>query len=292
MKHLSVLLLTCAIVLTAQAQNSSNLTRFTPSALLSHGQYEIQNFNNLYTQNSVRDAAGNEVDLNQRQIFLTSMFMFTYGISPSSKFNVGLDLNVSRARYTNGSGQALGIFRSSDGDYTRTVLSSIAPRVKFNPIASIPRLSIQSSLSIPVANDLESPRFVAHDRYNWWTQIFYDRSFGSHWQIFLELDLLYRFKTQELQNNFFRTPASVFVSYFPSPKFTLYTLLQHSPAFGRTSVGEESQYGQLRWFSQWGVGTKYQLTRQLGIELSYTSFFASRNDGAGKTLNLGFRFIR
>ncbi len=58
----------------AHGQNaSSNLTTFTPSALLSKGQYEIQSFNNLYTQNSVRDAAGDEVNLNQRQIFLTSI---------------------------------------------------------------------------------------------------------------------------------------------------------------------------------------------------------------------------
>ncbi len=218
--------------------------------------------------------------------------MFSYGVSPATKFNVGLDININRARYTSGTGNALGIFGSSEGDYTRTVISSIAPRIKFNPIGSIPRLALQSSFSIPVAGDLETPRFVAHDRFNWLTQLFYDKSFGTHWQLFLELDFLYRFKNQEFQENFFRTPASIFVSYFPTSRFTLYNMLQHSPAFGRLNVGEQSEYGRLRWFSQWGIGAKYQLTSQLGIELSYTNFFASRNDGAGQTINLGLRFIK
>ena len=291
MKRIGLILATIYISIGGFAQNSTNLTKFTPSALLGQGQYEIQSFNNLYTQNSMRDSRGNEVVLN-RQIFLASMFMFTYGISPTSKFNVGLDANISKARYTNNMGNALGIFGSSEGDYSRTVLASIAPRIKFNPLGSISRLSVQSSFSIPIAKDLESPRFVQHDRYNWLTQIFYDKSFGSNWQLFFELDFLYRFKKEDFQENFFRTPASVFVSYFPSSKMTFYTMLQHSPAFGRLRVGDQSDYGRIKWYSQWGLGTKYQLTDKLGIEVSYTNFFASRNDGAGQTFNLGLRFIK
>lgn len=294
MKKIVLLLIVFAISKEGYSQDGSNLTRFTPSALLSQGQFEIQSFNNIYTQNSMRDAQGEEFNLTQRQIFLSSVFSFTYGISPASKLNVGLDVNVSRARYINGDrGNALGIFGSSNGpgDFSRTVVASIAPRIKFNPISSIPRLSLQSSLSIPVAKDLEAP-FVAHDRYNWLTQFFYDKSFGSHWQLFFEVDFLYRFKNQDFQENFFRTPASIFLSYFPVPKMTFYTMIQHSPAFGRLNEGDQTDYGRLRWFSQWGLGTKYQLTDKLGIELSYTNFFASRNDGAGQTINLGLRFIK
>ncbi len=294
MKSLSVtFLLIIMTVGSLAAQNaSSNLTTFTPSALLSQGQYEIQSFNNLYTQNSIRDATGSKVNLNQRQIFLTSMLMFSYGISPATKFNIGLDVNINRARYTSGEGNALRIFGSAEGDYIKTVISSVAPRIKFNPISAIPRLSLQSSFSIPIGGGLEMPRFAAHDRFNWLTQLFYDKSLGTDWQLFLELDFLYRFKNQKFQDNFFRTPASIFVSYFPLSKFTMYTMLQHSPAFGRLNVGEQSEFGRLRWFSQWGIGTKYQLTNQLGIELSYANFFASRNDGAGQTINLGLRFIK
>ena len=218
MKIYSIMLFGILISYQAFSQEVSNITKFTPSALLGPGQYEIQNFNNLYTQNAIRDTQGNDLNLNQRQIFLSSMFMFTYGVSPNSKVNVGLDINVSRARYTNTTGKALSIFGSSEGDFTRTVLSSIAPRIKFSPISSLPRLSVQSSFSIPIASDQETPRFVAHDRYNWWTQIFYDKSFGTHWQLFLELDLLYRFKNQDFQDNFFRTPVSAFISYFQVPR--------------------------------------------------------------------------
>ncbi len=274
------------------AQNGSNLTQFTPSALLGKGQYEIQSFNNLYSQNSVRNAEGDKIDLGQRQIFLSSMFMFTYGVSNNSKLNVGLDVNVNRARYTDGSAGALGIFGNNEGDFTRTVISTIGPRVKFSPLNAVPRLSVQSAFWIPVADDLESPRFVTHDRYTWWTQIFYDRSFGTNWQLFLQLDFLYRFKTQEIQENFFRTPVSAFLSYFPNANSTVFIMAQHSPAFGRVEVGDQSEYGRLRWFSQIGIGAKYQLTRQLGVELSYANFIASRNDGAGQTVNLGFRFIK
>ncbi|MEQ9423661.1 MAG: hypothetical protein RJQ09_04530 [Cyclobacteriaceae bacterium] len=288
MRLFSTILAFFSIILVSFGQ--SNLTRFTPSALLGKGQFEIQNFNNLYTQNSIRDASGSEFELNQRQIFLNSAFMFTYGVSTSSKFNIGLDFNLNRAAYFNSDDNPLGIF-SNGAISSRTALGSIAARLKFAPIAALPRLAIQSSISVPVAKNLETPRFVAHDRYNWWTQIFYDKSIGQHFQAFFELDLLYRFKRQEFQENFFRTPASVFLSYFPSSRVTFYTLFQHSPAFGKIVQGERTFRGQLRWFSQWGLGTKYQLTDKLGIELSYSTFFASRNDGAGNTVNLGFRFI-
>lgn len=263
----------------------SNIQAFTPSALFGKGQFEINTFTNIYRQTAIRDRQGDNLDLNERQLFVNSLWQFTYGVSDSKRFNIGLDATFSHANYAS--------LTEGGTDYTRSVLSTIGPRIKWTPFAKLPRLSIQSSFTFPVANDLEgseSGRFVVWDKKTWWTQLFFDRDIGQHWQLFLEADFLLRFDDLDFESDFFRTPVSAFISYFPSDKLTFYAMLQHSPAFGKE--GTLSDFGQIRWFSQAGVGGKYQISQRLQAELSYTNFFQSRNDGAGQTFNLGIRYIK
>ncbi|MGB0522347.1 MAG: hypothetical protein ACPGJS_05275 [Flammeovirgaceae bacterium] len=262
----------------------SNIQTYTPSALFGKGGFEINSFTNVYTQTAIRDREGNKVDINERQLFVTSLLQFTYGVSDKRRFNIGLDLNVNHAHY-NPQGEGT--------SFNRTVISSIGPRIKWSPFAKIPRFSIQSSLTFPVASDLEgaeSGRFVVWDKKTWWTQLFFDKNIGQHFQLFLGADLLMRFDDFNFEQDFFRTPVSAFISYFPSSKITFYGMVQHSPAFGKE--GTLSDFGQIRWFTQAGVGGKYQLSDRLQFELSYTNFFQSRADGAGSTFNLGVRYIK
>lgn len=266
------------------SSEGSNIQTFTPSALFEKGQFEVNTFTNLYRQTAIRDREGNTVSLNERQLFINSVWQFTYGVSDNKRFNIGLDVNVNHANYKP-KGEGL--------NYTRTVVSAIGPRIKWNPFKSLPRFSLQSSLTFPIAKDLqgaESGRFVAWDKKTWWTQLFFDKNIGSQFQLFLEADVLLRFNDLNFEEDFFRTPVSAFFSYFPSQKLTFYTMLQHSPAFGKQ--GAISDFGQIRWFTQAGVGGKYQLSKRLQLELSYTNFFQSRADGAGQTFNLGLRYIK
>jgi len=55
---------------------------------------------------------------------------------------------------------------------------------------------------------------------------------------------------------------------------------------------EQSEFGRVGYFTQLGLGAKYQVTSNINIEASYTNFVASKRDGAGSTFNFGIRLIR
>ncbi|MDN5205561.1 DUF547 domain-containing protein [Fulvivirgaceae bacterium BMA10] len=266
-----------------EGDTESNIRVYTPSVLLRKGQIEIKNFNNVYTQTSFANGEGDEQELNERQTFFTGSFQFTFGSSKSGRFNVGFDVYLNAVGYKPING-------ADTEKYNRTAIGAIGPRIKVNPIKSLPTFSVQSALLFPAAKDLESPRFLAHDRTSWWTQFFFDKTFGD-FQFFAEADFLIRFKRNDTQDNFFRTPVSLFVSYFPNEVLTLYAMIQHDPRFGK-NPNNNDQLERLGWFTQAGVGAKYQLTPNLNLELLVTDFFAAQSEGLGSTYNLGLRFIR
>lgn len=272
------------------SQEESNLLKYTPSILFEKGEWEAVSFFNLYTQTEARDRNGDLQDLGLRQTFLNTNFQFTYGITKDGRFNVGLDLMVNRAVYDTDEGSPLNVIFGS-GDFSRTVVSALGPRIRFVPFAKLSNLSIESSFLIPIASSLESPQFVAHDRYTWWTRFFYDHKITNEWRVFLETGLLYRFKRNDNQVDFFRIPSSVFLSYFPTGKISLYTFAQYAPRFETIANDVDEQFGINAWFTQVGVGAKYQLLPSLGLEASYGKFIASRNDGAGYLINFGLRYI-
>jgi hypothetical protein len=273
-------------------KTKSNLQLFTPSALFNKGEFEVNAFNSIYSQQHIRDADGDLVPLGQTQNFFTSMIMVTTGLSKKSRFNVGLDLFISKARTVVGEKSAFDIFNNSEALFNKTLISYIAPRIKFVPLKSVPRLSIQSALWIPVSNSLESEGFVAHNRYTWFTQIFFDKSIGENFQVFLETSLLYRFTRISAQRyDFFRVPLSAFLSYFPTSKSTIFAFSQYSPRFETTNIMGQEEFGLSQSFTQIGIGGKYQITNDLGIEISYSDFAFSRSEGAGHTVNFGLRYI-
>jgi len=278
----------------------SNLELYTPSALFRSGEFELNVFNSIYSQQDIRNENGELIPLGQTQNFFTSMIMFTTGVSKKTRFNVGLDLFISKARYTTGDQSAFDVFNTSDeAIFNRSLVSYIAPRIKFVPIKRIPRLSVQSALWIPISDELETNGFVAHQRYTWFTQIFYDQNIWTDFQIFLEADLLYRFATVESQRyDFFRTPVSAFFSWFPTSKSTIFTFGQYSPRFEtyQEEIADDQgmnteQFGLTQWFVQLGIGGKYQISNSLGIEISYSDFSFSQSEGAGYTVNFGLRYI-
>lgn len=269
---------------------TSNLQNFTPSVLLKKGQVELNSFYNIYTQRNIRNSAGDKVSLAQRQSFFNAMYQVTFGVSKSSRLNLGFDLAVSA--FSNGNSPFSPVFQS--GDVNEVAIAAIGPSVRFTPFKKVMNLSVRSAFWFPGGRNLENRdgAFVAHDRYTWITQVFYDQKLNEQWRLFLESDLIYRFARRDDQVNFFRTPVTGILSYFPSQKVSLFALYQYSPRFERVSNGFDEQFGLSQWFQQAGAGIKIQLTDKLGIEASTTTFFASRNDGGGTTLNLGFRYIK
>jgi len=267
------------------SSSTSNVATYTPSVLLRKGQYEVQFFNNLYTQNAWFNDQCKRTLLNGRGSWNTLMMTFNYGVSNSNRFNVGLDVNLRSTHNSPEKESAINIFKFEQNDQSRTTISALGPKIKWNPIKSLPKLSVQSALWIPIAKELEGTPWLDWQRYTSWTQFFFDKPIGSKYQLFTEIDLLFRVPEfgsgLGLSQTVFSTPVSAFFSYFPTSKSTIYTQLQYAPTI--TSFPS--------YFTQAGLGGKYQLFPQLQIEASYTNFIMGHTQGAGATFNLGVRYI-
>ncbi len=264
-------------------QEKSNIQQYTPSKLIGKGQVDIKWFNNLYTQTKSTFSDGKE----PRQTFFTSTLEAYTGVGENKRWNVGAIFefrsNVVADR------DALDVFKF-DGETgtARSGLTSIAPSVKFVPFKSVSNFSIQSSFFIPlVDNETENGVFLDQKGYTWQNRFFYDYTFpGDKWQLFTELNSELNFgdKEESFANNSLNLTPGVFLSYFPSSKFTVLALVQHSQ---RIDLGNNFTQD----FTAAGGGVKYQLTNALNLEALYTNFLRGNNTGLGQTFNLGLRVI-
>lgn len=277
-----IIIVVLAIGFTGFSQKSV-IQEYTPSKLLNKGQWDIKWFNNLYTQTESTFSSGREA----RQTFFTSTFDVFTGVSDNSRFNVGLLLefrsNVINDRYP------LEVF-SFDGENgtARSGFTSFAPAIKFNPFKSVSNFTIQTAFHIPlVDNEVENGVFLDQKGFIFQNRFFYDYTFPSgDWQIFTELNSEYNFgkDDESFANDSLLLTPGVFLSYFPSSKFTVLALVQHQQ---RIDLGNDFEQD----FTALGGGFKYQLTKSLNIETLYTNFVRGNNTGLGETFNIGLRAL-
>ncbi len=258
----------------------SNIQNLTPSKLIGKGQWDIKLFNNLYTQ----DDSTFESDKGIRQNFFTSTLELFTGVSDTKRVNVGV---IAEYR-ANGRD-----FLQTDGSFERrntSGLTSIAPSIKFVPFGNVGNFSILSSLSIPLVsneNDEDTGVFLDQKGFTWQNRFFYDYTFpGKKWQLFTELNTELNFgdKEESFANNSLNLVPGVFLSYFPSSKFTVLALAQHNQ---RLDLGNNFTQN----FTALGGGAKYQLTNELNVEVLYTNFVRGENTGLGQTFNIGLRAV-
>ncbi len=272
-------------------QTGSVIQTLTPSKLIGKGQYDFKWFNNLYTQTESTFSEGRE----PRQTFFTSTLEVYTGISDSKRVNLGLILEF-RSNVVADRG-ALEVFQF-DGEFgtARSGFTSIAPSIKFVPFKNVGNFSIQSSIFIPLVDnesedfaDINENQgvFLDQNGFIWQNRFFYDHTFaGGDWQLFTELNSELNFGDEEksFANNSLRLTPGVFLSYFPSSKFTVLALAQHSQLLDLGSDFEQD-------FTALGGGLKYQLTKELNIEGLYTNFVRGTNTGLGETFNIGLRAV-
>ncbi|WP_282118110.1 hypothetical protein [Maribacter aquivivus] len=264
-------------------QQKSNIQQYTPSKLVGKGQYDVKWFNNLYTQTESTFTEGKE----PRQTFFTSTLEGYTGVGTNKRWNVGAIFEF-RSNVI-GDRSALDVFKfDGENNTARSGLTSIAPSVKFVPITSVSNFSIQSSFFIPlVDNESENGVFLDQKGYIWQNRFFYDYTFpGDKWQLFSEInsELSFGDKEESFANNSLNLSPGLFLSYFPSSKFTILALAQHSQRF---DLGNNFTQD----FTALGGGAKYQLTSALNLEILYTNFVRGNNTGLGQTFNLGLRGI-
>ena len=261
----------------------SVIQTLTPSKLIGKGQFDIKWFNNLYTQTESTFSDGKE----PRQTFFTSTLEGYTGVGENKRVNVGLILEFRSNVIADRS--ALDVF-SFDGERgtARSGFTSIAPSVKFVPFKNVNNFSIQSSFFIPlVDNETEQGVFLDQNGFTWQNRFFYDYTFpGDKFQVFSEINSEFNFgdEAESFANNSLRLTPGLFFSYFPSSKFTILALAQHSQLI---DLGNEFSQD----FTAVGGGAKYQLTDELNIEALYTNFVRGNDTGLGETFNIGLRAV-
>ena len=279
--------------------NVSNVQSYTPSKLLKKGQIDIQIFNNLYTQTANWTSERKRVSRDRRDTYFRSFAQVLIGTSKSGRVNWGLDAVFSSVRVDFDPGSAsVKVLSFEESNKTRTAFSAIGPKIKFSPLKNHPDFSVQSALWFPIANDSESDvlnkPWLDWNRITSWTQFFYSQQLNSKWQLFYEVDLLARFslpasyyENDIKKDDLLSTPISFFFNYFSNSKSTVYLMVQYAPTLGLSNnLSYNNDY------FQGGIGGKYQLSKYLQVEALYTNFFLGKNSGAGRTYNIGLRYIR
>ena len=261
--------------------NASNESRYIVSSTIPKGSIEIKVFNNLYSQQT-----GDVNELRDRSSFYTTAVSTFYGLT--NRFNVGIATRWRRVRNNSLPSSPFSVFGSDDIVNSRSGFTAIGPQIRYAPVPEWENFSIQSSFVFPIGENLagvsgELP-YIDWNGATWNTQLFNDFSIGTKFSLFTELDFLWEDigSVDNGHNNRFSTPVTAIFSFIPTNKLTIYTLAGYSPFWQ-----EEFDY-----FTQIGLGTKYQFTPNFELELLYTDFsnkFLNKTGGQAETINLGLR---
>jgi len=258
----------------------SNASRYIVSSTIPKGSVELKIFNNLYSQKT-----GDPSELRDRSSFFTTSVSAFYGLS--SKFNIGLNTRFRKVRNNALPSSPFSVFGSEEQGSSRSGFTAIGPQIRYAPVDAWENFSIQSSFVFPIGEDLAGSSdqpYIDWSGATFNTQFFNDFSIGDKFSLFTEIDVLIEDigSSDEGHLNRLSTPVTLIFSYVPTNKLTFYTLGGYSPYW-------QSEFD---YFSQIGLGTKYQITPDFELELLYTDFtnkFLNENGGEAATFNMGLR---
>ncbi len=260
---------------------STNSSRYIVSSTIAKGAFEFKIFNNLYSQKT-----GDRDALRDRSSFFTTSLSAFYGLS--NRLNVGLNTRFRKVRNNALPSTPFSVFGSDEAGSSRSGLTAIGPQIRYAPVPKWENFSIQSSFVFPVGTDLTGSAtqpFIDWNGPTSTTQFFNDFSIGSKFSIFTEVDLIIEDigSASEGRLNRISTPATLIFSYVPTNELTIYTISGYSPFW-------QSDFD---YFTQLGLGAKYQFTPNFEVELLYTDFsnkFLNETGGQAQTINLGIRY--
>ncbi len=269
---------------TGTTSTATNDNRYVVSSTLPVGTTETKLFNNLYSEQSGQDDV-----LNSRATFFTSQLSFLYGVN--ERFNAGFDLRYRRVNFGAADSSPLAALSGSAEGQNRARFTTFGPKIRWAPVKKWENFSVQSALWFGLADDLAGNFDAGQPFIDWngptfFTQIFNDFTLGDRFSLFAELDVFIEDIGGAEENfNKFTLPTTVIFSYFPVRNLTLYGLLNYAPT---VSPGYD-------YWTQQGVGAKYQFTPNFEIELLFTNFDTQKFNegnavGNAATWNIGFRY--
>ncbi len=300
MKKIATILFIFTVTFSAFSQEkepvkeTSNIQEYTPSKLLKKGQWDIKFFNSLYTQTKRTDAGSNSVDILRESFFTNTTEIYT-GVSENSRINIGFIFQIRSNAF--GGADALDVFKFENNFQARSGLTTIAPSIRVQPFASVANFSFTSSVYLPIFKDKAALPYLDKRSIFWETKFFYDKTFGGNkWQVFTEVDLGFNFGeksadanpinsniTERFANNSLFLPFSAFLSYFPSPKTTVFINGKQSFLI---DLGNDFAQNS----TSLGFGGKYQISDVLNLEVSFDQFVRGHNfQGLGQSYSVGLR---
>ena len=272
----------------ANDETDFNLQAQAPSRNFTSGTIEVKTFWNLYTQTKGFDGNGSKVNYGNRSNYLTGLTSIVYGLN--EKLNIGAEFWVSSANVGPTNTSVFSPYKFENNATARAALSYVGPKIRWQPFEQAKGITIQSTFLLPTGNDLDGDQngglFLAYDRFLWINQFMADKLLGNKWQIFGQFSTWASFfGNNSTFNTFVETPITGFLSYFPTQRLTLYVQQEFWPRWGGNGLDA--------FFRQEGFGFKYQIIPQkLEFESSATFFTSGKNQGAGNTLNFGFRLVK
>ena len=264
-------------------KKKKNANRYVVSSTIAEGSIEVKIFNNLYTQQT-----GSKESLTDRATFFTTALSFLYGLN--NRFNIGVSSRYRRVDNDILPSSALGVFNTIESGSSRQGLTAIGPQIRYAPIEQWSNFSIQSEFVFSIGKDLAGSAtqpYIDWTGASWNTRLFNDLSIGSNFSLFTELSFFLEDigSSSKGHINRFSTPATLIFSYSLNPKTIFYTLGGFSPFWQE----------DFNYFTQVGVGAKYQFTPKFELELLVTDFsnnFLNDTGGKAATYNIGIRFNR
>lgn len=280
--------------------------RYFTSALYDKGQWELTLFSSLFHREGNR-----YIDtLSSSETFFTSTLQFVLGINP--QLNVGVDL---RTRNIQGNqSKAISAFNAiayretsfEEGEYSRSGITGIIPRVKYAPFRKVSNISIQHQLFIPLGNDQtgfddfsDEKFFIDFDGLGFYTNVFYDQQLTDQFSIFAQLDFIIdnivldnpdvdeiQFAEEPMQMGI---PLTLIASWFPNEEITIYGMANAAPQWWDVFPEEGNHRFNNSW-NQFGLGFKYLFAQKFQVELLATDF-NQNDDDKSWTGSLGLRYI-
>lgn len=281
------ILLKAIIPLCSLAQESKldSTIAFTPnvsSVTIPYGQSEITNFSSLLSRTHYRDINGDPVAINGREAFFNNLTQLTYGVTPSGKLNIGIDL-ITRFRSIGGvDATAFDVFTEPPGILVQRAVTAVGPRIRFSPFNS--SFTIQSALWFPTGSDLETRQFLGQDRTTWATQLMYGRFINQNILLFGQVDVLYQFSSEDTPDSAITLPLTFYLGYYLPNKWFFFGYLNHASTF--TEALDTNPRSQ-----QFGLGIQHQFSGQFLLNTFYNRYFGSVNGGGWSGINLGLRYL-
>jgi len=264
--------------------------RITPavsSVMMPKSYTEVILSNSLLTSNQFFASDGSLYSFpggGQRDSYFFNTLQVTHGLSPSGRFNAGIDLSYRTGRIdSDPESSPMKVFgSSSDGliQYERA-FTSVGLRARYIPFAKIRSLVIQHTFYIPINGGGQESIFLGDSRYALNSQLLFNKFLGRKTFLFGQLDLYVRFK-DALYKTDYTVPLNIFGGYL---------VTKHILPFVQLGTSRTWLEGFNTSSYTYGAGVQYQFTSMFNINFFYNDVFAGKNYSDWQTFNLGVRGV-